>query len=198
MRIIWVKAGLSAGTAFSVVGITFVLVSLFTDVSRPVWVVLDNVKGVIGFGFCGIAGFLVGRRTHHRTSSAMAGALGGLMAGIAVPGSMYVLAYGFIEAVRQYPFEYYDYLSSGASSVQSFLLSPKGHAEVRSTSLGLIPIVVVWATTLGAVMGYFGGRIGQRWSNTAPATTRPNTPLQPTSGEDQSSLRRSVSSAARG
>ena len=32
----WLKTGISAGAAFSVVGIAFVAMSLFTDVSRPV------------------------------------------------------------------------------------------------------------------------------------------------------------------
>jgi hypothetical protein len=193
----WLKAGIVAGAGFSTVGVAFVLVSLFTDVSRPTWLILDNLKGAIGFGLCGLAGFLTGRRTHRAVSGALAGAVGGMMAGIAVPVSMYVFAYGFLEAVRQYPFEYYDYLSSGASNVQAFLLSPQGHAEVRGTSLGLVPIVVVWGTTLGAAVGYVGGRIGRRWASPT-ATTRPITPLQPTSGEDPSLQRRSVLSAARG
>ena len=194
----WVKAGIWAGTAFSVVGIAFVAMSLFTDISRTTWVVLDNAKGAIGFGFCGLAGFLIGRRKNRAVFCAAAGALGGLMAGITVPVSMYVLAYGFVDAVRQYPFEYYDYLSSGASSVQAFLLSRTGHATVRGTSLGLVPIVMVWAVILGAVMGYLGGRVGRRWPGTAPATTRPNKPLQPTSGADTPVLRSRIASAARG
>ena len=194
----WIKAGLGAGTAFSVVGIVFVAVSLFTDISRTVWIVLDNVKGAIGFGCCGLAGFLIGRANNRPVFSTAAGALGGLIASITVPVSMYVFAYGFVDAVRQYPFEYYDYLSSGASSVQAFLLSPSGHATVRGTSLGLIPIVMVWAVILGVAMGYLGGRIGRRWPGAAPAPTRPNKPLQPTSGADRSVLRSSVASAARG
>jgi hypothetical protein len=179
----WLKAGLSAGAAFSAVGIAFVLLSLFTEISRPMWMVLDNVKSVIGFGFCGIAGFLAGRQTHRATSGARAGAVGGMIAGITVPVSIYVLAYGFVEAVRQYPFEYYDYLSSGAPSVQAFLLSPDGNATVRGTSLGLVPVAVVWAATLGAAVGYLGGRMGTRRPGTAAAAARPNTPLQPASGE---------------
>jgi len=179
----WLKTGLSAGAAFSAMGIAFVGMSLFTDVSRPVWVVLDNVKGAIGFAFCGLAGFLTGRRTLRATAGAAAGALGGVIAGITVPVSMYVLAYGFVAAVRQYPFEYYDYLSSGASSVQAFLLSPGGHATVRGTSLGLVPIVVIWAATLGAAVGYLGGRIGKRWPGTPPAIARPNIALEPTARE---------------
>jgi hypothetical protein len=180
------------------VGIAFVAVSLFTDISRTTWVFLDNAKGAVGFGFCGLAGFLIGRRTNRAVFGAASGALGGLIAGITVPVSMYVLTYGFVDVVRQYPFEYYDYLSSGASSVQAFLLSPSGHATVRGTSLGLVPIVVVWAVTLGAAMGYLGGRIGRRWFGTASATTRPNRPLQPTSGAGTSVLRSTIASAARG
>jgi hypothetical protein len=193
----WVKAGIVAGIAFSVVGIAFVTVSLFTDISRSTWVVLDNAKGAIGFGFCGLAGVLIGRRQNRAVFSAAAGGLGGLIAGITVPVSMYVLAYGFVDSVRQYPFEYYDYLRSGASNVQAFLLSANGHETVRGTSLGLVPIVVIWAVTLGAAMGYLGGRIGRRWPGAA-ATTRPNKPLQPTSGADSSALRCTIPSAARG
>ena len=194
----WLKAGLGAGAAFSVVGIAFVGISLFTDVSRPMWVVLDNVKGVIGFAFCGVAGFLTGRRTQRAIMGAAAGALGGAIAGITVPVSMYALAYGFVEAVRQYPFEYFDYVSSGASSVQAFLMSSGGHATVRGTSLGLAPIVVVWAATLGAAMGYLGATIGRRWPGRAAATTRPDRTLRPTSGEDPSLPIRRVMTAARG
>ena len=76
----WVKTGLVAGTAFSVVGIAFVAVSLFTDISRSLWVVLDHAKGVAGFGFCGLAGLLAGRRTDRAATGAAAGALGGLIA----------------------------------------------------------------------------------------------------------------------
>src|SRR5262245_53636873 len=146
----WVKTGIGAGVAFCAVGITFVAASLFTDISRTTWVVLDNAKGAVGFGFCGLAGFLTERRNHRAALTAAAGALGGLMAGIIVPVSMYVLAYGFVDGVRQYPFEYYDFLTSGASSVQVFLQSPRGHATVRGTSLGLVPIVMLWAGLLGA------------------------------------------------
>ena len=194
----WLKTGLSAGAAFSAVGIAFVGISLFTDVSRPVWVVLDNAKGAIGFAFCGLAGFLTGRRTLRARAGAAAGALGGVIAGITVPVSMYVLAYGFIDAVRQYPFEYYDYLSSGASNVQVFLLSTGGHATVRSTSLGLVPIVVIWAATFGAGVGYVGGSIGKRWSGTVSTAARPIKPLPPTSGDDPSSRILRIASASRG
>lgn len=192
----WFKTGLAAGAAFSVVGVTFVAASLFTDMSRPAWVILDNVKGVIGFGFCGLAGLVAARRTHRARSGAAAGALGGAIAGVTVPLSMYVLAYGFIDAVRQYPFEYYDYLSSGAASVQVFLLSPSGHATVRGTSLGLVPIVVVWAAILGAAMGCLGGSLRRRWPGKA-ATARPNKPQQPTFGARHRS-RVSIEFAARG
>lgn len=193
----WLKNGLGAGAAFSVVGIAFVAVSLFTDISRSAWLVLDNVKGVIGFGFCGLAGLLTARHSHRAGSGAAAGALGGAIAGVSVPVSMYVLAYGFIDAVRQYPFEYYDYLSSGAPSVQAFLLSPSGHATVQSTSLWLVPVVVGFAATLGAAVGYLGGQVGTRRPS-ATASARPNKPLQPTSGVDKSSITRRMASADRG
>ena len=178
----WFKAGLSAGAAFSGVGIAFVAVSLFTDISRPTWVVLDNLKGLIGFAFCGLAGFLTARHTQRATSGAAAGALGGAIAGVTVPVSMYVLAYGFLDLVRQYPFEYYDYLHSGAPSVQAYLSSAAGHADVLSTSVGLVPVVGVFAAAVGAVVGFLGGTLGTRFPGASPATTRPNTPLQPRSG----------------
>jgi hypothetical protein len=188
----WLKAGLSAGAAFSVVGIAFVAVSLFTDISRSMWVALDNVKGVIGFGFCGLAGILTGRRTHRAGLGAAAGALAGTIAGVTVPVSMYVLAHGFLDAVRQYPFEYYDYLHSGAASVRAFLLSPSGHATVQSTSLWLVPVVAVFAAILGAAVGYLGGSVGKRWQGGTVATTRPNKPLQPTSIPPGSPNRRNI------
>ena len=159
---------------------------------------LDNVKGVIGFGLCGLAGFLTARNTHRASSGAAAGAIGGAIAGVTVPVSMYVLAYGFLDAVRQYPFEYYDYLHSGAPSVQAFLRSPSGHATVQSTSLWLVPVVVAFAAILGAAVGYLGGSVGKRWPGATPATPRPNKPLQPTSGADKSSVTRKMMSAARG
>ena len=193
----WLKAGLSAGAAFSVVAIAFVGVSLFADISRPTWVALDNLKGVIGFAFCGLAGFQAARHTQHAGSGAAAGALGGAIAGVTVPVSMYVLAYGFLNHVRQYPFEYYDYLNSGASSVQAYLISAKGHADVLSTSVGLVPVVVVFAAVLGAAVGFLGGTLGRRFSGASPATTQPNSPPQPTSGPDRFSRTRRIASAAR-
>ncbi len=159
----WVKNGLCAGTAFSVVGVAFVAVSLFTDISRSAWLALDQVKGVIGFAFCGLAGVLTALRTRRAGSGAAAGALGGAIAGVTVPVSMYVLAYGFLEAVRQYPFEHYDYLHSGAPSVQAFLRSSQGHATVLGTSLWLAPVVVAFAAILGAAVGYLGGCVGKKW-----------------------------------
>lgn len=159
---VWLKTGIAAGAGFSVVGIAFVALSLFTDISRTTWVVLDNAKGVVGFGLCGLAGFFAGRLSHRARAGAAAGAVGGAIAGVTVPVSMYLLAYAFVDAVRQYPFEYYDYLSSGAPSVQAFLRSADGHATVLGTSVGLVPIVVVWAATLGAIVGYVGGRVGRR------------------------------------
>jgi hypothetical protein len=194
----WIKAGIAAGAAFSTVGIGFVAVSLFTDISRSTWVTFDSVKGVIGFAFCGVAGLLTARQTHHAGSGAAAGALGGVMAGITVPVSMYVLAYGFIDSVHQYPFEYYDYVSSGALTVQAFLLSTKGHADVLSTSIGLVPVVGLFAAALGGAVGFVGGCLGRGLSGPNPEPTRPNTPLQPTSGKDKSSPIRRVVSAARG
>jgi len=138
-------------------------------------VTFDTVKGVIGFAFCGLAGFLIARQTHQAGSGAAAGALGGAIAGVTVPVSMYVLAYGFIDSVRQYPFEYYDYLSSGASTVQAFLLSTKGHADVLSTSIGLVPVVALFAAALGGAVGFFGGLLGRGRSGPIPGATRPNT-----------------------
>jgi hypothetical protein len=194
----WMKAGIGAGAAFSTVGIGFVAVSLFTDISRSTWVTFDSVKGVIGFAFCGLVGFLIARQTHQAGSGAAAGALGGAIAGVTVPVSMYVLAYGFIDSVRQYPFEYYDYLSSGASTVQAFLLSTKGHADVLSTSIGLVPVVALFAAALGGAVGFFGGLLGRGRSGPIPEATRPIKPLQPTSGEDKSSPIRRTASTARG
>ena len=194
----WLKAGLSAGAVFSMVGIAFVTVSLFTGISRSTWVALDNVKGMIGFGVCGVAGFLTARRTHRASSGAAAGALGGAIAGVTVPVSMYVLAYGFLDSVRQYPFEYYDYLHSGAPSVQAYLSSAKGQADVLSTTVGLVPVVVLFAAALGAAVGCLGGTLGKKFSGASPATTRPNKPLQPTSGADESSQTRRIASTARG
>lgn len=194
----WLKTGLGAGVAFSFVGVTFVAVSLFTDIPRSAWVILDNAQGVIGFGFCALAGLRAARNTHRARSGAAAGALGGVIAGVMVPVSMYVLAYGFLDSLRQYPFEYYDYLNSGASSVQAFLLSSKGHATVLSTSLGLVPVVVAFAALLGGALGYLGGWAGARWPGGPFAAARPNTPLQPPSGADKGSVMRRVVSAARG
>ena len=175
----WLTTGIGAGIAFAAIGIAFVAVSLFTDVSRTTWIVLDNAKGVIGFGLCGLAGFLLGRQGQRAALGASAGAVGGLIAGITVPVSMYVLAYGFVDAVRQYPFEYYDYLNSGAANVQAFLLSPDGHATVRSTSLALVPVVVVWAAVLGAAMGYLGGRVGSHWRRGSAAANAVAVPPAP-------------------
>lgn len=77
----WFKVGLGAGAGFSAVGIAFVAVSLFTDISRPMWLALDSGKGDIGFGLCRLAGFLTARPTHRAGSGAAAGALGGAIAG---------------------------------------------------------------------------------------------------------------------
>ena len=216
----WLRAGIGAGVAFSTVGVAFVAVSLFTDISRSTWVTLDSVKGLIGFAFCGLGGFLIARQTPQAGSGAAAGALGGAIAGVTVPVSMYVLAYGFIDSVRQYPFEYYDYLSSGASTVQAFLLSTKGHADVLSTSIGLVPVVALFAAAVGGAVGFFGELLGRGRSGPIPGATGPNKPLPPpsrrqngavataslagaesvsgTSGEDRSSPMRRTASAARG
>jgi hypothetical protein len=68
------RAGISAGAAFSAAGVGFVALSLFTDISRPTWVIADNVKGVLGFTLCGLAGLLTARQTRHAGSGAAAGA----------------------------------------------------------------------------------------------------------------------------
>jgi len=194
----WLKAGIGAGAAFSAVGLAFVAVSLFTKIGRPTWVVIDNVKGAIGFGFCGLAGWFTGRQTLRATSGAAAGALGGAIAGVIVPVSMYLLAYGFLDSVRQYPFEYYDYLNSGASSVQAFLLSPNGHATVRGTSLGLVPLIAAFAAMLGGAVGYLGGSVGRRWPRVTSTAPRPTKPLQPTSAAGKSLLNRRMVDTAHG
>ena len=159
---------------------------------------LDNLKGMIGFAFCGLAGFLTARHTGRARSGAAAGALGGAIAGAAVPVSMYVLAYGFLDLVRQYPFEYYDYLRSGAPSVQAYLGSATGRADVLSTSVGLVPVVVPFAAALGAVVGFLGGAVGKRFSAAAPGTTRNNTPSQQTNDADEPSLTSRIASVTRG
>jgi hypothetical protein len=165
----WVRCGLWAGAAFCVAGVAFVAASLFTDIS-PAWIVLNTAKGAVGFAFCGLAGLLAARRTGHARSGAAAGALGGFIAGLAVPASMYIFAYAFLDSVRQYPFEYYDFLQSGTQSVQEFLLSSKGHATVRSTSLGLVPVVMAFAALTGALAGYSGGIVGNWRSGALPSS----------------------------
>lgn len=178
----WLKAGAGAGIAFSMVGLAFVAVSLFTDITRASWETLNASKGLIGFGCCGFAGFLAARATRRPVLGAAAGALGGAIAGITVPVSMYVLAYGFLNSVRRYPFEYHDFLRSGAPTAKAFLLSAEGQATVLSTSVGLVPVVVVFAGLVGGVIGFLGGLFGMR-SGGSPANVLSDTAAPDERGE---------------
>jgi hypothetical protein len=76
--------------------------------------------------------------------------------------TLYVLAFGFTDSLRQYPYEHYDFRSSGAATIQEFLRSAKGRATVTETTLGLLPIVLPLAAALGAFSAAVGGFIGQK------------------------------------
>jgi hypothetical protein len=158
----WWKASLLCGAAFAVLGVTFVAISLFTDVPRTAWQVLNQSKGLLGFGLCGFTGAWLSVRGCTVGRAALAGGLGGLCAGVLVPVSMYTLAYGFIDHVVQYPFEYHSMVHSGARTAQEYLCSATGSETVRETSLGLVPLVAVWAAVQGAVLGAVGAWAG-RW-----------------------------------
>jgi hypothetical protein len=172
----WVKCGVAAGAAFTAVGVAFVAVSLFTGVSHSTWLVLDEAKGFVGFGLCCLAGYVTTRGTRDARSGAAAGALGGAIGGIAVPASIYVLAYAFLGAVRQYPFDHYDYLGSGAANAQEYLQSAQGHATVLGSSVFLIPVVVLMAVLLGGALGYIGGSIETRRASIAEASAASSEP----------------------
>jgi len=160
---VWVRYGAMAGAAFAIVGIGFVGLSLFTDVPRSTWLTLNQLKGAVGFGLCALAGGLVGRRARPLREAGAAGALAGLVAGISVPLAIYLLSFGFLDAVRQYPFEYHDILSSDAPSARAFLESPGGRATATATSLGLLPVIAIWAAVQGGLLGAGAGWLGRRW-----------------------------------
>ena len=163
-----VRYGLAFGIFFALVGIIFVLISIFTDINRPLWVVLNQVKGVICFGLCGLGGVLVVRRTERVKTATLTGLLTGTIGSLVVTAALYVVPYGFIDHVRQYPFEHYSYINSGAANIKEYLLSERGRATVTSTSIGLIPIVIPIAALLGAAVATFGGWIGKmKWRNKA-------------------------------
>ena len=153
----WIVPGIAGGLAFSVLSVVFGAVSLFTEVDRPSWLILNNLTAVPGFIFCGVAGSAAARATGHRSSGAAAGTLAGTIAAVVISVAPYALAYGFIDAVRQYPFEYFDVLNSGAPSIRAFLLSDEGRATVFSTSVGLVPVVAFFSAAVGALVGLFGG-----------------------------------------
>ena len=105
-------------------------ISLFVVTDRWTWVALNQIKGVIGFALCGLAGFLCLHRGCTLRSAFVSGLIGGSMAAIAYPLSIYLLAYGFLDWVQQYPFEYHSMLGSGMTDPHEFLLSDRGRATV--------------------------------------------------------------------
>lgn len=164
MRNSVLRYGLAFGALFGVVGIAFVFISVFTDIGRPLWLGVNQIKGVVCFGLCGLAGLLVARRTKSVKAAMLTGMLAGAIGGVAVPAALYALPYGFIDHVRQYPFEHYSYLNSGATNIREYLLSARGRETVTSTSIGLMPIVSPLAAGLGAILASLGGWIGRkRW-----------------------------------
>ncbi len=165
----WMKQGVFFGTAFALLGVAFVLVSTMTDIERPTWLVLNQLKGALGFGLCAWAGFRVARSTGSVRAAAVAGLLAGAIGGLAVPLSMYGVAYGLMPHLRQYPFEYHDFMSSGLPTVQAFLLSPSGRAEVTSTTVELAPLVALLASVLGASVAATAGVVARKFWRDAAA-----------------------------
>lgn len=160
---VWLAHGLAFGFAFGALGLAFVLLSTLTGIERPVWLVLNQVKGIVGFGLCGLGGFLVARRTGSIGMAARTGLVAGAVGGLLVPLCMYAVAFGLLPHLEQYPFEHHDFVRSGASTVQEFLLSAQGRAEVTSTTVDLAPLVAVIGAALGAAAGAVGGVIAQRF-----------------------------------
>ncbi|HEX2488247.1 MAG TPA: hypothetical protein VHR27_02530 [Blastocatellia bacterium] len=176
MKNLAVRYGLIFGSLFSAIGVVFIALSVFTYIKGPLWLGLNQIKGVLCFGLCCIAGLLIGRRTGNVRMAALAGMLAGAIGGAVVSAALYIIPYGFIDHIRQYPFEHYSYLNSGATNIHEYLLSVKGRATVRETSIGLAPLVATIAALLGATVAALGGlvRSGMRMNPTESRNLRQN------------------------
>ncbi|MCI0337907.1 MAG: formylglycine-generating enzyme family protein [Acidobacteria bacterium] len=162
MKNLALRYGLIFGALFPTIGVAFIALSVFTDVNRPLWLGLNQIKGILCFGLCGFAGLLIGRQTGNVKMAALAGMLAGAMGGAVVSAALYIIPYGFIDHVRQYPFEHYSYLNSGATNIREYLLSERGRATVTETSIGLVPVIAPIAALLGAAVAALGGWVGKR------------------------------------
>jgi hypothetical protein len=157
------QIGLTCGCGFCFIAVSFAALSLFTDIGRATWVVLNHVKGALGFSLCALAGFLCTRRGHSFREAGLSGLLAAAMAAVAYPVSIYALAYGGLDSVRQYAFEYHSMLYSGLTDARQFLLSERGRAAAFETTIGLIPIVLVWAGLQGGLLALAGGAVARGW-----------------------------------
>jgi len=155
--------GVAAGLSFAAVGVLFVLISLFTEISRPVWEALSIVKSVLGFSICAAMGWLMGLRDAPWTRAALNGLLAGGIAGVFVPVSIYVLTYAWIDQVQQYPFEHYSMQSSGSRTAREFLESSRGRQIVTETTLELAPVVATWTGLQAALLAGAAAEAGRRW-----------------------------------
>ncbi len=167
MRHAWIRIGLGYGVAFLVVGVLFVILSLFTTVDRGWWERANLAKGIVGFGLCAVAGVHVAHRRGLPREAAGAGALAGALAGIAVPLAIYGLAYAGLTHLQQYPFEYFDMRHAGFTDAAAYLRSSGGRATVTQTTIGLVPIVAVWATLQGGLLAWMAAYGWRRWAKRA-------------------------------
>ena len=148
-----VRHGLTAGFLFGIVAVSFVLISTFTNISRATWVTLHNVQGVLLVAFCLSAGFWAAHRTGRWSAAVVASTVACVLAAFLELAAQGIVAYGFTDYLRQYPFEYYDFISSGAPTLKAYLYSGKGIYDYTWTAGVCLLFGVVFGAVVGGVAG---------------------------------------------
>jgi len=154
------KYGLAGAGVLAAIEVTFVSISVLTNIPRSSWEILSAAEAVLGLLCCACVGLLAVRPDGSKLAAAGAGLLVGALGWLVAAVAVYSVTYGLLDYVRQFPFVHYDQLPDPSPSAQAFLRSESGHRNVFEMFISTIPLIVPLGAVVGAAAGFVGGLIG--------------------------------------
>jgi hypothetical protein len=150
------QLGLRYGLIIGILSMVDIYLGTMTPMQRTHWMFAQTVLGLLTMYLCGWAGMKAFRPSGERlTASALAGGMTGLTGTMLFTFTLFTVAYGLTDQLRQFPFATNDFVKAG-QSVADYVRSADGIRDVWNVTLaGLL------RAPLGAGFGAIGGLVAR-------------------------------------
>lgn len=150
------QLGLRYGLVMGILTMVDIYAGTMTTMSRTNWMFAQTVLGLVTMYICGWTGLKAFKPSGDRLwLSALAGGLAGLTGTMLFTFTLFTVAYGLTDRLRQFPFASVDFVKNG-QSVAEYVRSAAGARDLwNMTVAGLLRV------PLGAGFGAIGGLIGR-------------------------------------